>query len=61
MPNLSLAHDLSFKDLYNNEGLAKVDHAFVKHLTEIDDDLSRRLISARAEPEGLIERETSDL
>ena len=61
MPNLSLAHDLSFKDLYNNEGLAKVDHAFVKHLTEIDDDLSRRLISARAEPEGLIEKETSDL
>ncbi|MBT4932584.1 MAG: FAD-dependent oxidoreductase [Rhodospirillaceae bacterium] len=61
MTDLTLAHHLSFKDLYDNDGLIRLDKAFLEHMQEADGDLSRRLIDARKDPDALDEKATSDL
>ncbi|MBL6933334.1 MAG: FAD-dependent oxidoreductase [Rhodospirillales bacterium] len=61
MPNLTLAYGLSFKDLYENDGLARIDAAYLDHLKEADSDLADRLVDARTQPECMENKATSDL
>lgn len=61
MPNLSLAHGLSFENLYRNEGLRQVDSAFINHLKESDPTLVDRLVAARQKPSEMETKATSDL
>src|ERR1700731_213443 len=58
MTNLVLQHGLSFADLYDRDGLVRLDRAFVAHLAETDLGLHDRLMTARRDPdviEGLDE------
>src|SRR5215813_871191 len=50
MTELALKHGLSFADLYDRAGLARLDRAFVAHLTESDTALHDRLMAARSDP-----------
>jgi NADPH-dependent glutamate synthase beta subunit-like oxidoreductase/NAD(P)H-flavin reductase len=61
MPDLKLAYDLCFEDLYRNEGLNRIDTAFLDHVKDIDSDLAERLVQARSEPDALDDKSTSDL
>src|SRR5207237_54694 len=47
MTNLSLQHGLPFADLYDRNGLVRLDRAFVAHLSESDIGLHDRLMTAR--------------
>src|ERR1700720_2499659 len=58
MTNLVLQHGLSFADLYDRDGLVRLDRAFVSDLAETDLGLHDRLMTARRDPdviEGLDE------
>jgi NADPH-dependent glutamate synthase beta subunit-like oxidoreductase/NAD(P)H-flavin reductase len=55
MTDLVLEHGLTFADLYEREGLIRLDQAFVAHLAEADIGLHERLVTARRNPD-LIER-----
>lgn len=61
MTDLKLAHHLSFSDLYDNDGLIRLDEAFVEYMQGTGDDLAQRLASARKDPDGLDNKATSDL
>ncbi len=61
MTDLTLSNELSFKDLYDIEGLARIDSLFLDNLCQIDGDLHKRLIEARMAPDNLEQKETSDL
>ena len=61
MANLTLAHGLSFCDLYENDGLSRIDTAFIKHLKGAEGEIGRRLLDARSNPSALDEKATSDL
>ncbi|MDR3440201.1 FAD-dependent oxidoreductase [Telmatospirillum sp.] len=54
-----LGFSLSFFDLYNRDGLGKVDQAFLSFLGDIDADLQERLQTARETPPDA--RQESDL
>src|SRR5277367_5139707 len=56
-----LAHGLGFADLYDREGLVRVDRAFIDHLAESDCALHHRLVRARRDPDGLGSAVESDL
>src|SRR5277367_615255 len=56
-----LAHGLGFADLYDREGLVRVDRAFIDHLAESDCALHHRLVRARRDPDGLGHAAESDL
>src|SRR3954471_17638788 len=56
-----LAFDLSFADLYEREGLQRLDAAFLRFLQEANDGLQARLLSARGNFAQLKPREESDL
>jgi NADPH-dependent glutamate synthase beta subunit-like oxidoreductase/NAD(P)H-flavin reductase len=58
---LTLRFGLEFKDLYEREGLARLDAAFVAFLAEVDAALAARLTAARARPDGLGARSESEL
>ncbi len=58
---LTLAHGLSFADLYDRSGLARIDGVFVEHLREADAGLYARCLAARAEPECLDAKAESEL
>jgi NADPH-dependent glutamate synthase beta subunit-like oxidoreductase/NAD(P)H-flavin reductase len=58
---LKLRHGLSFGDLYDRDGLVRLDGLFLDALGADDGDLRRRLESARAEPEALTRLEESEL
>ena len=61
MTDLALQHGLSFADLYDRDGLVRLDQAFVARLAEGDVGLHDRLMAARSDP-GAIERQLeSDL
>src|SRR5205814_10090878 len=49
-PLLSLAFGLSFADLYDPEGLARIDREFQSWIGQADEALAARLRSARADP-----------
>src|ERR1700720_1886922 len=58
MTNLVLQHGLSLADLYDRDGLVRLDRAFVSDLAETDLGLHDRLMTARRDPdviEGLDE------
>ena len=57
----SLTHGLGFEDLYEREGLARLDAAFAAWLRDINVDLQARLMAARATPEALAAKEESNL
>ncbi|HTV46565.1 MAG TPA: FAD-dependent oxidoreductase [Stellaceae bacterium] len=61
MTELALAHGLSFADLYDREGLVRLDRAFVADLAEADVVLHDRLMAARRDPDGLAHSAESEL
>src|SRR3954470_3465782 len=61
MTELALKHGLAFSDLYEREGLIRLDRAFVAHLAAGDVILHDRLMAARANPEALDRKAESDL
>jgi len=58
---LSLAHGLSFDDLHDREGLARLDAAFVAWLRQIDVEAHARLMAARTAPDSLAAKDESNL
>src|SRR2546430_17553797 len=61
MTDLALKHELSFADLYDRDGLVRLDRGFVAHLGSTDVGLHDRLMAARAEPDALDRKSESDL
>ena len=61
MTDFNLAHGLSFEDLYANDGLSRIDALFLDHISDAPDDLKQRLLAARGAPDGLGDKEQSDL
>src|SRR5688572_12114578 len=61
MTELALKHGLSFADLYERDGLVRIDRAFVAHLAAAELALHDRLMAARAQPDMLDRKAESDL
>src|ERR1043166_1961044 len=61
MTDLALKHGLAFSDLYERDGLIRLDRAFVAHLASADVGLHDRLVAGRAAPEALDRKPESDL
>ncbi len=61
MTDLTLPFGLAFADLYDRDGLTRVDRAFVAHLASADVGLHDRLMTARRDPEALGGADESDL
>src|SRR5437667_2236810 len=61
MSELALQHGLTFADLYERDGLVRLDRAFVAHLAAAATALHDRLVAARAAPEALDRKAESDL
>ena len=61
MTELSLAHGLSFDDLYQRDGLVRLDRVFVENLKTRELALFNRLMAGRENPDGLDEKEHSEL
>lgn len=57
----SLMHGLSFDDLHDREGIARLDAAFVEWLKDASVDAHARLMAARAAPEALAAKDESNL
>ena len=58
---LKLAHGLTFADLYQRDGLVKLDAAFCADLSTADSALAARLTAARHEPTTLNKKDESTL
>src|ERR1700675_3752316 len=61
MTDLALKHGLSFADLYERDGLVRLDRAFVAHMAATDAALQDPLVAARAQPDVLDRKAESDL
>src|SRR5712691_11270904 len=61
MTNLALKHGLSFANLYERDGLVRLDRAFVADLAATDVAFHDRLMMARAAPDPLDRKAESDL
>jgi NADPH-dependent glutamate synthase beta subunit-like oxidoreductase/NAD(P)H-flavin reductase len=61
MTDLLLQHGFSFADLYDREGLVRLDRTFVAQLAGTDVALHDRLMAARREPGALERQAESDL
>jgi NADPH-dependent glutamate synthase beta subunit-like oxidoreductase/NAD(P)H-flavin reductase len=57
----SLAHGLGFDDLYDRDGLARLDSAFVAWLKEANVEAHARLMAARTAPDQLSAKDESNL
>jgi NADPH-dependent glutamate synthase beta subunit-like oxidoreductase/NAD(P)H-flavin reductase len=57
----ALAHGLSFSDLYDREGLARLDAAFIDWLEDVNVEAHARLLAARLAPDSLAAKEESNL
>src|SRR5579872_6292247 len=57
----ALRHGLTFPDLYERDGLIRLDRAFVAHLANGDAALHERLMAARADPGALDRKSESEL
>src|SRR5262247_2240788 len=57
----SLVNGLGFDDLYDREGLARLDAAFVGWLKAANVDAHARLMAARAAPDQLAAKDESNL
>src|SRR6266849_2772320 len=58
---MKLGFGIRFGDLYEREGLMRLDQAFLRFLRESDSALHERLLAARNAPERLAAKEESDL
>ncbi len=61
MTALALSFGTSFNDLYDREGLARLDAAFAAWLKDANVDVYARLMAARAAPDGLAAKDESNL
>src|SRR5919204_2423226 len=61
MVDLVLKHGLCSADLYDREGLIRVDRAFIAHLAGSDVGLHDRLMTARRDPDALERLDESNL
>src|SRR5947207_1927511 len=61
MIELALQHGLGFPDLYDRDGLIRLDRAFVAHLAAVDTALHDRLMAGRAAPDALDRKAETDL
>lgn len=61
MNDLRLAHGFNFIDLYNTDGLTRIDGAFMAELAKADGDLAARLKSARKNPDEIDGKLEADL
>ena len=61
MASPSLSHGLGFTDLYDREGLVRLDAAFVGWLKESHVEAHARLMAARAAPDALPDKDESNL
>src|SRR5438094_8245689 len=61
MTDLALQHGLNFADLYERDGLVRLDRAFVAHLAAAERELHDRMMAARAAPDALDRKAESDL
>src|SRR5215469_14323511 len=61
MTELILKHGFSFADLYDREGLVRLDRDFVAHLAATDIGLRDRLMAARRDPAAVEGLEESNL
>jgi NADPH-dependent glutamate synthase beta subunit-like oxidoreductase/NAD(P)H-flavin reductase len=61
MASPSLSHGLGFTDLYDREGLVRLDAAFVGWLKESHVEAHARLMAARANPDALADKDESNL
>ena len=59
--SLSLGFGLSFQDLYERDGLVRLDQAFITELQESDVALHNRLMTARLDPDALDRKDESEL
>jgi NADPH-dependent glutamate synthase beta subunit-like oxidoreductase/NAD(P)H-flavin reductase len=53
MIDLVLKYGLQFADLYDRDGLVRLDRAFVAELAEADSGLHEQLLTARRDPDGI--------
>ena len=60
-PALELGFGLTFAELYQREGLVRLDEQFVRRLREADLALANRLIDARGDPDVLAGKPESEL
>ncbi len=58
---IPLRFDLTFFDLYEREGLVKLDGIFLRQLEEMNPSLQRRLAAARQDPASLSPKQHSEL
>ena len=58
---MKLGFGIRFGDLYEREGLMRLDQAFLRFLRESDAVLHERLLAARQTPQKLAAKEESDL
>jgi len=58
---LKLRHGISFDDLYDHAGLARLDTEFCRFLSEADAVLALRLAAGRRDPAALAAKEESEL
>ncbi len=61
MPELTLAHGLTFADLYSRDGLMRLDAAYCDDLQAAEPALYARLMAARAAPDGLAAKDEGNL
>jgi NADPH-dependent glutamate synthase beta subunit-like oxidoreductase/NAD(P)H-flavin reductase len=61
MVDLALKYGLDFSELYDRDGLIKLDREFVAHLRAGDAALHDRLMAGRADPDTLDKKGESDL
>ncbi len=61
MSTLTLNFGLGFADIHEPAGLARLDRAFVAHLSEADNALAGRLLAGRCFPDGLDTKAESQL
>jgi histone H3/H4 len=60
-PALRLGCNLSFEELYRRAGLIRLDAQFIEHIAAADADLHRRLMVARAAPDAIPAKVSSEL
>ena len=60
-PALEPGFGLAFADLYQRDGLVRLDQQFVRHLREVEPGLALSLVDARADPGALPAKSESEL
>ena len=58
---LDLGFGLNFQDLYQRDGLVRLDQAFIASLKESDVELHNRLVTARLDPDAVEHKAESEL